>query len=245
MMRALDPVRKRYRRALFRRFVVRFHTSLILAGVTLVGLGLNRMWLGLGLEHLVWRSLFNCFVTWGVFIGAVRLWILFAQASSPELAVLSPNEASDVPPDSLEPHEPRPDGTLDAARGSLDLAQGLAEAAGAIGEADLVGVVLAGAALGLAGFIALASLLPWFWVEVPALVFEATFQVALSGSLVRRAGRLERAAAGPGWLSVLLGGTWVPMVLVTIFIVTLTTIAHFACGAPTRLAGCFLPVASP
>ena len=58
---------------------------------------------------------------------------------------------------------------------------------------------------------------------------------------MRRAGRLARAAEGPGWLTVLVSGTWVPMTVVTVIVVAVTTIAHFACDAPTRLTGCFLP----
>lgn len=234
----LDPVRKRYRRALFQSFVVRFHALLIVAAVVGAGLGLNRLWLGLGFEHLVWRSLFNCFVTWGVFLGGVRVWVLYAHVVDERLAALHPDDAAAAPPDPAlgEPRSAR--GASDAAEGGLEVARGLAEIAG---EADVVGAIFGGVALAIAALVALAAVWPWLWVEVPALLVEAAFQVALSASLVRRAGRLARAAEGPGWLTVLVSGTWVPMTVVTVIVVAVTTLAHFACDAPTRLTGCFLP----
>jgi hypothetical protein len=58
---------------------------------------------------------------------------------------------------------------------------------------------------------------------------------------MRRAGRLARAAEGPGWLGVLVVGTWGPMAIVTAIVTAVTTLAHFACDAPARLSGCFLP----
>jgi hypothetical protein len=234
----LDPVRKRYRRALFQSFVVRFHALLIVAAVVGAGLGLNRLWLGLGFEHLIARSVFNCFVTWGVFLLAVRVWVLYAHLVDERLAALHPDEAALAPPDPPLAEPKSASSASDTAEGSLQVARGLAEVAV---DADVIGAIFGGVALAIAALVALAAVLPWLWVEVPAMLVEAAFQVALSASLVRRAGRLARAAEGPGWLGVLVVGTWGPMAIVTVIVLAVTTLAHFACDAPTRLSGCFLP----
>lgn len=240
MTRPVDPVRKRYRRAAFRALVVRLHTFLIFTAVVGAGLALNRALLAIGFEHIVARSLLNCAVTYGLFLGAARVWIAYAQTAEPALAVLPPDEAALAPPDAIgaEHDKPRPDGA-NAAEGTLEVARGFAELAGGLAEGEVIGAVVGGIALLLAALVALAFVFPWFWIEVPALLVEAAFQVALSASLVRRSGRLVPAREGAGWLPVLVAGTWRPMLVVTLVVLAVTLTAQVACDAPARLAGCF------
>jgi hypothetical protein len=241
--RPVDPVRRRFRRAAFRALVVRFHTFLIFTAVVGAGLALNRAWLHLGLEHIVVRSLLNCVLTYGLFLGAARLWVAYAHATEPALAVLHLDEAAQAPPDVAggdpDRDAKRGEGGADAAEGTLEVARGLAELAGGFAEGEVVGAVVGGIALLLAALVALALVFPWFWIEVPALLVEAAFQVTLSASLVRRSGRLVPARAGAGWLPVLVAGTWKPMLVITLGVMAVTATAHVACDAPARLSACF------
>jgi len=238
--RPADPLRKRYRRAVFRALLVRLHTFLIFTVVVGAGVGLNRVLLAIGFEHLVARSLLNCAITYAIFLGAARLWIAYAQSTVPKLAVLPPSEAALSPADVVEAEREKSSGKgVDAAEGKLEAATNIIDLAGGLAEGELLGAIVGGVSLLLAAVVGLAFVFPWFWIEVPALLVEASFQVALSGSLARRSGRLVPAGEGAGWLPVLIAGTWRPMLVVTLMVLAVTLTAQVVCDAPTRLAGCF------
>lgn len=234
-----DPARRRFGAEAATVLGAPRHAFALVALTALAGVAQNALLRAAGLDHLIYRSVVNCVLVWVFFLGAARLLIAVAQARAPRLAQLSPDEAAATrgQPPEVTPGE----GGAEAGRAGLELARGIAELAGAFAEADLLGLILAGVALVLAGLVALGFFLPWLWLEVPALLLEAAFQVALSASLVRRAGRVVPVgeAGGPGWLRVLAGGTLVPWILVTTAVVGVAAAAHFACGAPARLAGCF------
>ena len=237
-MAALDPVRERFRRQLAREHVLGLHLGLLFA--LTVGLGLlgSRLWLALGFEHLILRSMVNCGLTYVLFLGLLRLWVAWLHWRRPELAVLSPADAALAPGDPPDAARTSRAGADDAIEGGLNLGEGAVDLVSAAAEGELLGAILAGLAFLVAGAAMSLVVFPWLWVELPALLMESAFQVALSASLVRRAGKLVQAE-GPGWLPVALSRTFVPFLIVAAVVLAVTSIAHVSCDAPSRLAGCF------
>jgi hypothetical protein len=81
------------RRHLGQRFFVRWHMSLILAGVVLAGVGASRALLALGIRSLPLRWLLVLAFDYLVFFLLVRLWIAYVAGTWPPGADTEPEPA--------------------------------------------------------------------------------------------------------------------------------------------------------
>lgn len=209
-----------------RGYFVRFHMSLILLGTIASGILASKLLLLAGFHSMAWRYPVAVLLSYGVFLGLVRVWIGYVRSGA------SPGGGADALVDLGEAAIDGAGGKLPAFRGgggrsggggaSDHWTSGHAPAArlasqsssgGGIGDfslGDLDGdgwilivlfIVLIVAILGCGFYLIYIA---------PEVLSEAAFQLVLASSL-RKVSREMDATA---WMGSVLKRTWLPMILV-------------------------------
>jgi hypothetical protein len=200
------------RRHLGQRFFVRWHMSLILAGVVLAGVGASRVLLALGVRSLPVRWLLVLAFAYGVFFLLVRLWIAYVASTWPPGLETEPERA--------------PKRRSDGRSSWLDWL-----------HIDLPGADSEGIFFFLIGLV-LVLLLPLAALTVvhaPVLLAEAAFQALLASGLLPATRRLEAR----GWAGSLLMATVVPLGVVAGVTVGLGWLIQWWCPEAVRLVDVF------
>jgi hypothetical protein len=201
------------RSRLGQRFFVRWHMSLILAGVVLAGLGASRALLALGVRSLPVRWLLVLGIAYLVFFVLVRLWMAYVASTWPAEAEAAARERVDR----------ESGGSYLDYLGGLDFADG-----GGPGEA----IILLVLGLVLALLVGLAA---WVVVEAPVLLAEAAFQALLASGLLPATRRLEAR----GWAGSLFRATVVPLAWVAAITLGTGWLIQWGCPEAVRLADMF------
>jgi hypothetical protein len=201
------------RRHLGQRFFVRWHMTLILAGVVLAGLGASRALLALGIRSMPLRWLLVLAFAYGVFFVLVRLWMAYVASVWPAEAQAAARERNR-----------RPGSLLDyLSSSSLDFG-----AAASFGEVILL-LVLGLIVASLFGFAV------WVVIEAPVLLAEAAFEALLASGLLPATQRLEAR----GWAGSLFGDTVKPFAVVAAITVGIGWAVQWMCPGVVRLADLF------
>lgn len=225
---------------LLRRFVVRFHMSLIVAGSLGMAVVANKLLLLAGLETMWLRYLWAMVASYLAFLAGIKCWLLYAGYAWPRKS----NFDADIPDfsgggsgggggsGSCEPTFPGGGGEFAGAGASGDFggpgnaltdaggnfASGVGDAVSKAGDTvgDLGGGDEGGCALVLAMIliaIALAAVFgsaAYIVFNAPSILGEAVFEVLLAGGLVRASRRAEEAS----WVQGVLRVTWAPFLLI-------------------------------
>jgi hypothetical protein len=202
------------RRHLGQRFFVRWHMSLILAGVVLAGVGASRVLLALGVRSLPLRWLLVLAFAYLVFFLLVRLWIAYVASTWPPGADTGP--------------EPAPKRRSDGRSSWLDWLGIDFPGADSLDE----GIFLFLMSLVLFLLLAVAALTV---VYAPVLLAEAAFQALLASGLLPATRRLEAR----GWAGSLLMATVVPLGVVAGVTVGLGWLIQWWCPEAVRLVDVF------
>jgi hypothetical protein len=236
-------LRARMRQELVRRFFVRWHMSLILAGVVLAGVATSKLLLLLGVGWIGIRWVLAVVASYLVFFALVRLWVAYAAPGAKKRRADLGVDLPDLP-GSLggEPSLPplRAGGGRfggGGASGSFEgnvgahsgggSGGGIVDSLGLDSEEGVVILVVLGLLL-LALFGAGAYLV----YEAPAILGEAWLEVVLASSLVRASRRLEARH----WAGGVFRATIVPFGLVLLLTGVFGWVAHAYCPHAPRLA---------
>lgn len=234
-----------------RRFVVRFHMTLIVAGSLGAAVVANRLLLSVGLETMWLRYLSAMLASYLAFLGGIKCWLLYAGYAWPRRSGLDaglPDWPGGGPrggsaSGGFEPSYSGGGGEFAgagaggdfgvtghaAADAAGDIAKGIGDTVAKAGEAagDLGGADEGGWALLLALFLVAIVLAVVFGsaayivFNAPSILAEAVFEVLLAGGLVRAARGAERAS----WVQGVFRVTWIP------FALTLAAVMAFAAWA--------------
>jgi hypothetical protein len=193
------------------RFFVRWHMSLIMAGVVLSGVGVSRALLALGLRSLPLRWLLVLSFGYLVFFVLVRLWMAYAASWWPAEAESAARERG--------------------RRGSLFdyVIDGWGPS-----SADGLGEAIVLLVLGLV-LMLLFGLAAWAIVEAPVLLGEAALQALLASGLLPATRRLEAR----GWVGGLFRATAVPLAVIAVVTVTTGWLIQWRCPEAVRVADVF------
>jgi hypothetical protein len=226
--RNAKQVRDRFRAAVFERLFVRLHAALLLGVVGLLGFLLNGALLRLEFDHLPVRTFFVLGTSCGMFLGLVRVWAGWVQASEARLTRLARADLEALAEGDAGLSGPR--------RKVRDLSDAV----------DLVDVGLDGDGLGcvvlpllVVGAVLLFWGVGWFIADAPLLLADVVFELALGVSLLKSTRTLTRRPIALGWFEVAWHHTWRPMAVLVVVGVGFATVVHVVCDAPTRIAGCF------
>lgn len=212
--------KKRLLRDLSRRFLLQFHTAILIAWTFCVGLLTTKLLWWLELDAMWLRYTLAILVAYAAFLLGVRVWLAYIGLGR-HVRRRDPDDVPrvDLPssgggaPDryrsgEIGPPEPLGEITAEASGNLAESAfEGLGEAAGAAGEGCLP-VLAAGAVLAiLAGVFSLGA---YVVSEAPLVLVEAAFEAMLAGGLLRS----RRWASEADWLGAVLGYTWKTLVFV-------------------------------
>jgi hypothetical protein len=201
---------------------IRFHLSLILLAVVLIGVLASWLMLRLGLRSMAIRYSLAGLVGYAGFFLGVKVWLRYAETALPprlkydvalvEEGKLAPKVGPIEPSTSPGSHwweNLDPTGLVD----STD------------GEGCLVSIALAvvsGVLLGAVGYLL---------AEAPVILGEAFVQVALAGALRRIAKLIEQ----PHWSGTVLVATWLPAFLVIVLAFLAGPALEWHCPTAARL----------
>lgn len=235
-------LRHQVRRLVLERFFVRWHMSLILAGVLLSGLAASKLLLFFGFAGLPWRYPLAVVFSYGVFFLCVRLWIAYAFRSSTfrlsDSLDMDPTDALEAL-DLLEGHPPTTGEPISGGAG------GGHGGSASHGFWDAIGLDLDDGGLVLLLFILLLAAIfgsgLYLLYQAPAILSEAAFQAGLAAALARSSKRME----GTGWVGSVFAATWLPFLIVLVMAAVFGWAAHAYCPAATKLVEISRACASP
>lgn len=236
---------------LAKRFLVRFHFSLILAFGLAAGLLATKGFLALGLDTMHWRWPLALLVAYGAFLVGVRVWLSYIGLGRhldrrddvgfdvPDLGFTSGGSGSggagsrlgDALLDGIGRINPG-GGQFGGGGASGDFALGAAEGGGLLPKVELpdIGVDADEGCLPILVLIAIIALLAVvlgvgvyvIW-QAPALLAEVAFEGALAAGLVKPFRRVE----DPGWVGGAVRATWKPFLLVFAVAMAVAGLAEF------------------
>lgn len=256
-----NDAQNRLRRELLERFFVRFHMTLILGSVVLVGVVSSKLLLEAGVTSMLVRYPLAVTVSYLAFFGCIRVWLWYV--SKPRQWDLTP-DAGDV---------------IDGLSNANDFGGGSGGGGGHFsfgGGGDFGG---GGATDGWAGAdvapvaraVAVAPPKPsgggssggssgWSFdfdfddgivllvfgllvlivfgagvylvYQAPIILTEAAFQAVLASGLVKASRRLESG----GWAGSILRATWIPFAVVLAMALVFGTVAHVYCPDAAKIA---------
>lgn len=208
-----------FKRHLARRYFVRFHMALILLAVISSGVSASRLLLSAGFHQPILRYPLSVLMSYGVFLGLVRIWIWFVNtnrsASVPDIVADGAAEAADVAGDvAIESSLNAPPGFPPNLGIDLDLDDGW--------FIVLALVILIGAIFGSGAYLVYMA---------PELLGEVAFQAALASGL----SRAMKQATQPNWAGSLIRGTAIPFTIVLTLTVVLALVMRHECPSAKRL----------
>jgi hypothetical protein len=234
-------LRARMRQQLVRRFFVRWHMSLILAGVVLAGITTSKLLLLLGVGWIGIRWVLAVVASYLVFFALVRLWVAYvapaAKKRRGDLGVDLPIEDWPGSPGSASLRVGGGRFGGGGASGSFEgnvgthsgggSGGGIADGLGFDSEEGVVILVVLGLLL-----LVLFGAGAYVVYQAPAILGEAWLEVVLASSLVRASQRLEARH----WAGGVFRATIVPFGLVLLVTGVFGWVAHAYCPDAPRLA---------
>lgn len=229
---------------ILKRYFVRFHMSLILAATVGSGVTASKVLLLAGVHSMLVRYPLAVLLSFGVFLGLIRIWIWYVHARPSGKASQVADGLADVALDwtpgpgsgSAGFH---PGGGGSGGGGASDLWDSGGGAGGSgswvpdvdldvdfDGEGALVLVVLAVLMVAIFGA---GVYLVWL---APEILAEAAVSVILAGSIARTSRKLDRE----GWVEGVLRRTWIPLLLVLLLSGAFGWVCREACPEARTLA---------
>lgn len=240
----------RFKRMLGRRFMVRFHMTLIVIAVVGASLGTSKLLLMAGVSNMVAR--YPLMVVSGVlvFLVCIKLWLWYIQhsliaGSTPQIAQQSATvedaiEAADTTTDVAE-------AALDVAdfigdlrdAGDLEDAGDVAEAGDAVSsagegmlgllEGEEAGIILFAIAVVAAVFFGVGIFLIW---QAPVILAEAAIPAILVAALRKKGRDIDH----PHWTGSVLKATWIPIAIALLVAVVAGCLLQAACPQAVTLS---------
>jgi len=252
-----DP-RADFKQNFARRFVVRFHMTLILAALGASGVLVSKVLLEMGVRSMLERYLIAVVVSYALFFLFIRLWLMYVSPSKPKPRSRSVDvgDAIDIGDLSIDVARESYAGGDQAFGGGGDFGGGGAtDMWGGAAESPVVSSASAGgrAGTGSGGFdfdlgdegivlIVLALLLlaifgagAYLVYAAPQILAEAAFQALLAAGLIKASKKMD----GPGWMGSVLKATWIPFVIVLVMTGIFGWVAQTRYPHATRLADIF------
>lgn len=194
---------------------VRFHITLILVAVVMVGLVANWLALRLGLRWLVVRYPLSVLVGYAAFFAGIKLWLGYAETA------LSPKLRAEIVRLDADPRPPPPDGTEKKRWWEhLDFVDIPDPGEGCLVVA--VALIVLMVVLGVGAYVV---------GEAPFFLGEALVQVSLAAALRSRAKQLDTAH----WSGAVLRATWVPALIVLLLATLAGVLLNAYCPPAVRL----------
>ncbi|HEX8170014.1 MAG TPA: hypothetical protein VF824_05670 [Thermoanaerobaculia bacterium] len=238
---ASAPALARYRAALESRFYLRIHMTLLLGATFASGVVATNLLLRAGLYHLTERYILAVCGAYLVFLGLVRLWLIYVGADRRgidlgsngidigDLGGIGGSDASDTAGEVLHAGGGRfGGGGATGSWGTPTPVKSSGSSALDFGDLDDLWIVVLLIALVLA-LLAIAVYLIWV---APAILSEAAFDAALAGALARRAKKMS----SPGWVGAVWRATVVPFLVVLVLAGALGWAAERRCPEAKRLS---------
>ncbi|MBX9601484.1 MAG: hypothetical protein K2X35_10780 [Bryobacteraceae bacterium] len=224
------------------RYFLRFHMGLILAATIGSGVVASKVLLLAGVHSLVFRYPLAVLLSFGAFLGMIRVWIWYVHARPSWNPGSAADGLSDVAVDLAAESGARafvPGGGASGGGGASDMWEA-GPTAGNSGswmpdvdvDLDFDGegaLVLAVLALLMLAIFGAGVYLVWL---APEILAEAAVSVILAGSLAKTSRRMDRE----GWMGGVLRRTWIPLVLVTMLSGVFGWVCRQACPEAGKLA---------
>lgn len=254
--------KEKFIRRFRKRFLLRFHMSLILAATCLSGALFSKLLLLLSVRDPLVRYPLTACLSYLLFFLFIKLWLWYVSTATRQKAADTGNAlletAGDVPTDILFDLPRTPLAAAEAfaggggdfggggASGNFgEAAEGIANAVGKAGKSvggkvgDLVpdldeGVGVALLVLGVLLAVVFGAGV-YLIYSAPAILSEAAFEFLLAGSLVKRSKKMD----DPDWMGSVLRATWVPFAAVLAISVSAGWVLHAYFPEVARIADLF------
>jgi len=253
--------KEKFIRRFRKRFLLRFHMSLILTATCLSGALFSKLLLLLSLRDPIVRYPLTAALSYLLFFLFVKLWLWYVsttarqKAADAGKAVMESADLPDIPLNLAgrpvaQAAEAFAGGGGDfgggGASGSFaEAGEAGADAAGKAGKsvADKVGDLVPDLDEGLGvALLALGVLLAvvfgaglYLIYSAPAILSEAAFEFLLAGSLIKRSKKMDN----PDWMGSVLRATWVPFAAVLAISFAAGWVLHAYFPEVGRIAGLF------
>jgi hypothetical protein len=199
---------------------VRFHVTVILLGVVVVGMLANTLLLHLGLGSLPLRYALDVLIGYAAFFVGVKLWLRYAETALPPRLKHEVVQIEDgAPPAAPADGSPRSRWWDFLPIEVPDVSDG----AGCLVAALLL--------LALLALLVLLGVGVYLVAEAPTLLGEVFVQAALAGALRRRVKRMDE----PHWSGTVLRATFIPAGIVLLLALLLGVVLHLLCPTAARL----------
>jgi hypothetical protein len=229
--------------------------SLILVGVSFSGLIVSKLLLETGLRSMIIRYSIAVAISYFLFFGLIKLWLLYLQRSS---KVVSSEKGSDIsgffdlttPPNLSAGSIVSHGGEFGGAGASGDWSDSpLGSGIVPVSDAPQSGLVSKGSVLddidigdGGIVLIVLGVLLALIFgvgfylvYAAPTILSETAVQVMLASSLVRTSKTMDN----PDWVGSIFKATWVPFAIVMILSIAIAWISAHYCPGAAKLSDVF------
>lgn len=253
-----DP-RAEFKQSLARRFVVRFHMTLMLAALGASGVLVSKVLLEMGLRSMLERYLIAVVLSYALFFLFIKLWLMYVSPAKPkprsrsvDVDVGNAIDIGDLSVDvagesSVAGDQAFGGGGDFGGGGATDMWSGDTEppiistpstgggSGGGLGGFDFdldEGIVLIALALLLLVIFGAGAYLVY---AAPEILSEAAFQALLAAGLIKASKKMD----GPGWMGSVLKATWVPFVIVLVMTGIFGSVAQAYYPHATRLADIF------
>ena len=234
-LRTRDP-RAEFKQSLVRRFVVRFHMTLMLIALGASGLLISKVLLDVGVRSMLERYLIAVVLSYALFFLFIKLWLIYISPPKPKPRLPSRDFGNAIDIENL---------SLDAAQESTfvgDHVFGGGGDFGGGGATDLWGgdttqaIISTPSTGGRSGrgggsglfdsdlgdgivLIVLALLVlsifgagAYLVYAAPEILSEAAFEALLAAGLIKASKKMD----GNGWMGSVLKATWIPFVIVLV-----------------------------
>ena len=222
------PHAKRFRALLAKRFLIRFHMSLILGAVMASAVLASKLLLLAGLTAVIVRYPLAAISAYLVFLGLIRIWVVYVTGRGNTTADFALGSSS---PESADDDAAQFGGGSSGGAGAsrnfdgdgswvpdIDLSIDLDDGGWVL---IVLGILLA-VIFGAGGYLIYIA---------PELLPEVAMQVVLASTLKRASTKL----AEQGWAMSVVKGTIVPFLLVLLMTVALGFAVHRTCPQATKL----------
>lgn len=217
------PRIKSFREQIAKKFLIRFHMSLILAAVMASAVLCSKLLLNLGVYSLPIRYPIAALVAYLVFLGLVRIWVAYVTRND------SSQSDADLDFDFDDVEFPSVDSTksVDFSGGSISHTSSSGSSSWSF-DFDEGGWILIVLGILLAVIFGAGAYLIYI---APEMLPEVALQVVMASTLKRASNKLE---AG-GWAVSILKGTIVPFLIVFVLTIGLGVVVHHTCPMATKL----------
>lgn len=251
--------RAEFKQTLARRFVVRFHMTLMLAALGASGVLVSKVLLELGVRSMLDRYLIAVVLSYALFFLFIKLWLMYVSPSEPkprsgDVDVGNALDIGDLSIDVAGRSIASGDQAFGAGAGGDFGGGGASDMWGSAAEPPIISTPSTGGGSGgsLGGFdfdldeglvlIALALLLlaifgagAYLVYAAPEILSEAAFQALLAAGLIKASKKLDRR----GWMGSVFKATWIPFVIVLVMTGIFGVVAQTYSPHATRLADIF------